>query len=47
MTRVSLVNGKVADMIACYVRMLITVDKNTKVVLKSFVDEERTGLTSK
>ena len=47
MTRVSLVIGKVADMIASYVRMLITVDKNIKAGLKSFVDEVRTGLTSK
>jgi hypothetical protein len=47
MTRVSLVIGKVADMIACYVRMLITVDKNLKAGLNGFVDEVRTGLTSK
>ena len=47
MTRVSPVIGKVADMIARYVRMLITVDKSIKARLKSFVDEVRTGSTSK
>ena len=47
MTRVSLLNGKVAHMTARYVRMQISVDKNIKAGLKSFVDEERTGLTSK
>lgn len=47
MTRVSLVIGKVADMIARYARMPITVDKNIKAGLKSFVDEVWTGLTSK
>ena len=47
MTRVSLVIGKVADMNARYVRMRITVDKNMKAGLRRFVDEIRTGLTSK
>jgi hypothetical protein len=47
MTHASRVIGKVADIIANYVRMQLSVDKNLKAGLKSFVDEERTGLTSK
>lgn len=47
MTRVSRLIGKVADIIANYVRMQISVDKNIKSGLKSFVDNERTGSTSK
>jgi len=47
MTRTSRVIGKVADIIANYVRMQISEDKNIKAGLRSFVDEERTVLTSK